>query len=93
RTFTIYVMHRTSEGLYVVDTLTEFNIPNTKDQLYILKEVIENVYLFKSRIMDYYLMVQKIVPYTKVHVGINESPVEASPSKASRTYDASKTSD
>jgi len=38
-------------------------------------------------------MVQKIVPYTKVHVGINESPVEASPSKASRTYDASKTSD
>ncbi|CAG8656124.1 7337_t:CDS:1, partial [Paraglomus occultum] len=48
-----------------------------------------------SRIMDYYLMVQKIVPYTKVHIyiGINESPVEASPSKASRTYDASKTSD
>ncbi|CAG8608745.1 3689_t:CDS:1, partial [Cetraspora pellucida] len=46
-----------------------------------------------SQIMDYYLMVQKIVPYTKVHVGINESPVEASPSKALRTYDASKTSD
>ncbi|CAG8603311.1 461_t:CDS:2, partial [Paraglomus occultum] len=47
----------------------------------------------ESRIMDYYLMIQKIVPYTKVHIGINESPVEASPSKASRTYDASKTFD
>ncbi|CAG8455472.1 11467_t:CDS:10 [Ambispora leptoticha] len=46
--FTIYVMHRTSEDLYVVDALTEFNIPNTKDQLYILKEVIEHVYLFKA---------------------------------------------
>ncbi|CAG8615431.1 8372_t:CDS:10 [Diversispora eburnea] len=90
RTFTIYVMHRTNEGLYVVDTLTEFSIPNTKDQLYILKEVIENVYFFKSRVMDYYLTVQKIVPYTKIHVGINESPVEASPSKASMLL---KTSD
>jgi len=44
-------MHRTSEGLYVVDTLTEFNIPNTKDQLYILKKVIEKVYLFKVYIL------------------------------------------
>ncbi|GBB93701.1 hypothetical protein RclHR1_22180003 [Rhizophagus clarus] len=69
RRFTFYVMHRTNGGLHVVDVLTEFSIPSTKDQLYVLKEVIENVYLFKSRIMDYYLAVQKIIPLTKTHVG------------------------
>ena len=49
-------MHRTSEGLYVADTLTEFNIPNTKDQLYILKEVIEKVYLFKVYILIAFIL-------------------------------------
>ncbi|RIA84585.1 hypothetical protein C1645_832040 [Glomus cerebriforme] len=44
RKFTFYVMHRTNG---VVDILTEFSIPNTKDQLYVSKEVIENVYSFK----------------------------------------------
>ncbi|CAG8596567.1 13046_t:CDS:2, partial [Funneliformis caledonium] len=62
-------------------------------QLYVLKEVIENVYLFKSRIIDYYLAVQKIIPLTKTHVGVSESPVNASPSKASRTHDALKISE
>jgi hypothetical protein len=38
--------------------------------------------------MDYYLAVQKIVPLTKTHVGVSESPVDASPSQASRTHDA-----
>ncbi|CAG8680869.1 9543_t:CDS:10, partial [Funneliformis caledonium] len=90
RKFTFYVMHQINGGLHVVDVLTEFSIPSTKDQLYVLKEVIENVYLFKSRIMDYYLAVQKIIPLTKTHVGVSESPVDASPSKASRTHDALK---
>ncbi|CAG8788328.1 23699_t:CDS:2 [Gigaspora margarita] len=95
RKFTFYVMHRTNGGLHVVDVLTEFSIPSTKDQLYVLKEIIENVYLFKSRIMDYYLSVQKIIPLTKTHVGVSESPVDASPSKASssRAHDALKISE
>ncbi|CAJ0877934.1 22159_t:CDS:10 [Entrophospora sp. SA101] len=90
RMFTFYVMHQTNGGLHVVDIIKEFSIPSTKDQLYILREVIENVYLFKSRIMDYYLVMQKIIPFTKTHVCINESPVDASPSKVSRAYDALK---
>ncbi|CAG8642875.1 73_t:CDS:10, partial [Paraglomus brasilianum] len=61
RTFTIYVMHQ-NMGIYVVDKLTEFSIPNSKDQLYVLREVIEKVYMFKSRLMEYYLAVQKITP-------------------------------
>ncbi|CAB4433561.1 unnamed protein product [Rhizophagus irregularis] len=52
RKFTFYVMHRTNGGLHVVDVLTEFSIPSTKDQLYVLKEVIESVYLFKSQIIE-----------------------------------------
>jgi len=78
RTFTIYVMHRTNGGIHVVDKLTEFSIPNSKDQLYVLKEVIEKVYMFKSRVMDYYLAVQKITPTTKIYTSIKESPTEAS---------------
>ncbi|CAG8488977.1 19201_t:CDS:2 [Rhizophagus irregularis] len=65
RKFAFYVMHRTNGGLHVVDVLTEFSIPSTKDQLF-----------------------KKIVPFTKTHVGVSESPVDASPSKASRTHDA-----
>ncbi|CAI2192534.1 18232_t:CDS:10, partial [Funneliformis geosporum] len=85
RTFTIYTMHRTKGGIYVVDKLTEFSIPNSKDQLYVLKEVIEKVYMFKSRVMDYYLAVQKITPTTQTYSSIKESPTEASPSKTSKT--------
>ncbi|CAJ0831210.1 15347_t:CDS:10, partial [Entrophospora sp. SA101] len=50
RMFTFYVMHQTNGGLRVVDIIKEFSIPSTKDQLYILREVIEieNVYLFKK---------------------------------------------
>ncbi|CAG8849834.1 18723_t:CDS:2, partial [Gigaspora margarita] len=69
-------------GLLIVNILREFSIPSTKDQLYVLKEVIENVYLFK-----------KIIPLTKTHVGINESPVNTSSSKASRTHDTLKISE
>ncbi|CAJ0630851.1 3301_t:CDS:2 [Entrophospora sp. SA101] len=72
-------MHQTNGGLHVVDIIKEFSVPSTKDQLYILREVIENVYLFK-----------KIIPFTKTHVCINESPIDASPSKVSRSYDALK---
>ncbi|CAI2178050.1 3998_t:CDS:2, partial [Funneliformis geosporum] len=46
RTFTIYVMHQNMD-IYVVDILTEFSNPNSKDQLYVLREVIEKVYMFK----------------------------------------------
>ncbi|PKY51209.1 hypothetical protein RhiirA4_546430 [Rhizophagus irregularis] len=81
RKFTFYVMHRTNGGLHVVDVLTEFSIPSTKDQLYVLKEVIESVYLFKSQIIE-------DCSLYKTHVGVSESPVDASPSKASRTHDA-----
>ncbi|RIA84572.1 hypothetical protein C1645_858971 [Glomus cerebriforme] len=88
RTFTIYIMHRTNGGIYVVDKLTEFSIPNSKDQLYVLKEVIEKVYMFKSRVMDYYLAVQ-ITPTTKTYICTKEFPVEASPSKTSRTSNSS----
>ena len=44
-------MHRTRGGIYIVDKLTEFSIPNSKDQLYALKEVIEKVYMFKVYIL------------------------------------------
>ena len=47
RTFTFYVMHNTCGGLYVVDRLMEFSIPDSIDQLYILEEVVEKVYMFK----------------------------------------------
>ncbi|CAH1761852.1 13162_t:CDS:10 [Entrophospora sp. SA101] len=88
RTFTIYVMHNTRGGLYIVDKLTEFSIPNSKDQLYVLEEVIEKIYMLKSRIMDYYLKIQKITPNcVKTHVNTTESPVEASPSKNSKVTD------
>jgi len=40
-------MHNTCGGLYVVDRLMEFSIPDSIDQLYILEEVVEKVYMFK----------------------------------------------
>jgi hypothetical protein len=40
-------MHNTCEGLYVVDRLMEFFIPDSIDQLYILEEVVKKVYMFK----------------------------------------------
>ncbi|CAJ0889043.1 5338_t:CDS:10 [Entrophospora sp. SA101] len=73
RTFTIYVMHNIHGGLYIVDKLTEFCIPNSKNQLYALEEVIEKVYMLK------------ITPnYVQTHINTTESPVEASPSKNSK---------
>ncbi|CAJ0824528.1 10845_t:CDS:10 [Entrophospora sp. SA101] len=59
--------------LYIVDKLTEFCIPNSKNQLYALEEVIEKVYMLK------------ITPnYVQTHINTTESPVEASPSKNSK---------
>ncbi|CAG8601202.1 5637_t:CDS:10 [Diversispora eburnea] len=85
RIFTIYIMHITSGGLYIVDKLTEFCIPNSKDQLYTMEEIIEKVYMFKSRIMDYCLKIRKITPnYVQPHINTTESPVKASPSKNSK---------
>ena len=40
-------MHNIHGGINIVDKLTEFCIPNSKDQLYVLEEVIEKVYMFK----------------------------------------------
>ncbi|CAG8681914.1 5110_t:CDS:2, partial [Dentiscutata heterogama] len=81
RTATIYTMHCAS-GLYIVDKITEFSIPNSKDQLHVLKEVIEKVYMFKSRVMDYYLKLSRLTPnFTHTYVKVDELPTIASPSK------------
>ncbi|KAF0520353.1 hypothetical protein F8M41_016357 [Gigaspora margarita] len=56
----IYVMHRLKGGLHLVDVLTEFTIPESMDQAYVLEEIIKKVYFFKSRIMDYYVKLQNI---------------------------------
>ncbi|CAG8796216.1 28742_t:CDS:2, partial [Gigaspora margarita] len=47
-------------GLHLVDVLTEFTIPESMDQAYVLEEIIKKVYFFKSRIMDYYVKLQNI---------------------------------
>jgi len=53
-------MHRLKGGLHLVDVLTEFTIPESMDQAYVLEEIIKKVYFFKSRIMDYYVKLQNI---------------------------------
>lgn len=99
RIFTIYIMHRMRGGIYIVDKLTEFSIPNSKDQLYALKKRsicliiwcmfvsvfarLTRFFVWQSRVMDYYLAVQKIPSSTKTYTSIKESPTEASPSKTS----------
>ncbi|CAG8587431.1 3442_t:CDS:10 [Funneliformis caledonium] len=82
RAATIYTMHCAS-GLYIVDKMTEFFIPNSKDQLHVLKEeVIEKVYMFKSRVIDYYLKLSKLTPnFTHTYVKVDELPTTASPSR------------
>ncbi|KAF0465378.1 hypothetical protein F8M41_026292 [Gigaspora margarita] len=73
RMATIYTMHCAS-GLYIAD---KFSIPNSKDQLHVLKEVIE-----KSRVMDYYLKLSKLTPnFTHTHVKVDELPTVVSPSR------------
>ncbi|CAG8684958.1 318_t:CDS:10 [Funneliformis caledonium] len=48
REITIYTMHHVPEGIYVVDILTRFSIPEIKSHFYMIKELIEKIYFFKS---------------------------------------------
>ncbi|CAB4446467.1 unnamed protein product [Rhizophagus irregularis] len=84
RETTIYVMHF-KEGLHIVDTLTNFIIPDSVDQAYVLAEIIEKTYFFKSRVMDYYLKLQKISRNVQNYTPSKEIPVQASPSKRAKT--------
>ncbi|CAG8482959.1 4062_t:CDS:10 [Acaulospora morrowiae] len=81
----IYTIHRVKGGLHVVDIITKFTIPDNKDQVYVIDEIIEKVYFFKSRIMDYYLKLQKISRKAKKYSPSDENPLEASPSKRATT--------
>ncbi|CAI2163821.1 2702_t:CDS:10 [Funneliformis geosporum] len=47
RVITIYTMHRIPEGIYIVDILTQFSIPEIKIDFYMIKELIEKIYFFK----------------------------------------------
>ncbi|CAB4473954.1 unnamed protein product [Rhizophagus irregularis] len=78
---TIYSMHRIKGGLHIVDIVTNFTIPDNKDQVYVIDEVIEKVYFFKSRVMDYYLKLQDISRKVQKYSPTNEKLLEASPSK------------
>ena len=40
-------MHRAKGGLHIVDIVTNFTIPDNKDQAYVIDEIIEKVYFFK----------------------------------------------
>ena len=51
RETTIYTMHRYKGGLHIVDILTNFTIPDNKDQAYVLDEIIEKVYFFKVQVL------------------------------------------
>ncbi|CAI2190949.1 2581_t:CDS:10, partial [Funneliformis geosporum] len=81
RETTIYTMHRAKGGLHIVDIITNFTIPDSKDQAYVISEIIEKVYFFKSRVMDYYSKLQDISPKVQEYSHINENLLEASPSK------------
>ncbi|CAG8495088.1 643_t:CDS:2 [Acaulospora colombiana] len=61
----IYTMHRCKGGLHIVDILTNFTIPDNKDQ---------------SRVIDYYLKLQEISRKAQKYAPSNENPLEASPS-------------
>ncbi|CAG8579514.1 1120_t:CDS:10 [Ambispora gerdemannii] len=76
RETTIYIMHRSKGGLYIVDILTNFTIPENKDQAYVLDEIVE-----KSRVMDYYLKLQEISRKAQEYTPSNENLLEASPPK------------
>ncbi|RIA89552.1 hypothetical protein C1645_824665 [Glomus cerebriforme] len=70
---TIYTMHRAKGGLHIVDIVTNFTIPDSKDQAYVISEIIEKVYFFKSRVMDYYSKLQGISPKVQEYSHINEN--------------------
>ncbi|CAG8511652.1 7348_t:CDS:2, partial [Paraglomus occultum] len=81
RKTTIYTMHRYKGGLHIVDILTNFTIPDNKDQTCVLDEIVEKVYSFKSRVMDYYLKLQEISWKAQKYTPSNENPLEVSPAK------------
>ncbi|CAG8559664.1 4412_t:CDS:2, partial [Paraglomus brasilianum] len=72
REATIYTMHRSKGGLHIVDILTNFTVPDNKDQAYVLDEIVEKVYFFKSRVMDYYLKLQEISRKAQKYTSSNE---------------------
>ncbi|CAG8692699.1 16288_t:CDS:2 [Funneliformis mosseae] len=69
RETTIYAMHRAKGGLHIVDIITNFTIPDNKDQVYVIDEIIEKVYFSRN--------IAKVQEYSPT----NENPLEASPSK------------
>ncbi|CAG8535130.1 16099_t:CDS:2, partial [Funneliformis mosseae] len=77
RETTIYTMHRAKGGLHIVDIVTNFTIPDSKDQAYVISEKC----IFSSRVMDYYSKLQDISPKVQEYSHINENLLEASPSK------------
>ncbi|CAG8678895.1 6909_t:CDS:10, partial [Cetraspora pellucida] len=81
RETTIYTMHRVKGGLHITDILSNFTIPDSKSQLYVLDEIVRKAYFFKSRVMDYYLKIQEISKKAQQYTPSNENPLEASPSK------------
>ncbi|CAG8496574.1 2731_t:CDS:10 [Cetraspora pellucida] len=75
RETTIYTMHRVKGGLHVVDILSNFTIPDSKSQLYVLDEIVRKAYFFKVGIQEISKKAQQYTPS-------NENPLEASPSKS-----------
>jgi len=49
REATIYTMHRSKGGLHIVDILTNFTVPDNKDQAYVLDEIVEKVYSLRYK--------------------------------------------
>ncbi|CAG8680975.1 16168_t:CDS:10 [Funneliformis caledonium] len=85
RVITIYTMHRIPEGIYIVDILMQFSIPEIKNDFYMIKELIEKIYFFKIRIMEYYTKMRAIIQNpSRTYIQTKELPTEASPSKTSK---------
>nr|CAG8619539.1 12036_t:CDS:10 [Entrophospora candida] len=53
RVITIYTMHRIPEGIYIVDILMQFSIPEIKNDFYMIEELIEKIYFFKKNASDH----------------------------------------
>ncbi|CAG8672227.1 5984_t:CDS:2 [Funneliformis mosseae] len=81
----IYTMHRIPEGIYIIDILMQFSIPEIKNDFYMIKELIEKIYFFKIRIMKYYTKMRAIIQnLSRTYIQTKELPTEASPSKTSK---------
>ncbi|CAG8583690.1 13209_t:CDS:2, partial [Funneliformis caledonium] len=80
RETTIYAMHRAKGGLHIVDIITNFTIPDNKDQVYVIDEIIEKVYFFKPS-NGLLLKVARNIAKVQEYSPTNENSLEASPSK------------